>query len=234
MKKTKEIDFAGSVKALANAFIKAKQRMKSLSAVIDTEILRSILEGVRFDFSTKENTAKSIETFEVWTKKNEIYNLKIEAQFSEDKERWDLLVSRQNHGNTKKSTIDEKFFIGDDYSFLTNVSDNLKEYSGYEIELQISKDGEKEKAESFSHAVNKLMAEVERKITKQRYKGLGEMNPEQLWDTTMDPEIRVLLRVNIEDAITSDAMFTTLMGEEVEPRRNFIEKNALNALNIDY
>jgi len=132
--------------------------------------------------------------------------------------------------------ISQDFVHGADYDALAQAANTFRGLLSAEGALVKRGEGERakeEKVDDFRQAMKWLIGEAERATSRQRYKGLGEMNPEQLWETTMDPTVRRLLRVQIDDAIEADRVFTMLMGDEVEPRREFIEQNALRAANID-
>jgi DNA gyrase subunit B len=151
----------------------------------------------------------------------------------EDAERsiWLPQVVATHHGIDNKTLINRDFFVSAEYAGLVGLGkkiNNLLHKGAY------IKRGEKQLAvTTFAEVVTWLMDEAKKGQTIQRYKGLGEMNPDQLWDTTMDPDVRRMLQVTIQDAGSADQIFTTLMGDQVEPRRDFIESNALEVVNLD-
>jgi DNA gyrase subunit B len=146
-------------------------------------------------------------------------------------EGWRLEIRKTRHGISLVSHIDGDFLISGDYQQLKHTAGMLIGLIGAGAEIRRGE--ARAAAYDFRQALEWLLDEAKKNLGIQRYKGLGEMNPEQLWETTMDPQVRRLLKVQIEDAIAADEIFTTLMGEEVEPRRNFIETNALGVRNLD-
>ncbi|MCX7159166.1 MAG: DNA gyrase subunit B, partial [Proteobacteria bacterium] len=151
----------------------------------------------------------------------------IRVRYEDKSERHQLIIERNHHGNIRNSRIDEDFILSGDCLQLENTAGLL---NGLVSAGAIVRREDKEQpVADFGQAMRWLLAEVERSASVQRYKGLGEMNPDQLWETTMDPASRRLLKVQIEDVLAADEIFTKLMGDEVEPRRLFIEQNALIA-----
>ncbi|MGK8439638.1 DNA topoisomerase (ATP-hydrolyzing) subunit B [Ectopseudomonas hydrolytica] len=156
------------------------------------------------------------------------------ASLREDRERhvWLPEVEVKAHGLSSYTTFNRDFFASNDYKTVTALGDqlnNLLEDSAY-----VQRGERKKPVATFKEALDWLMTESTKRHSIQRYKGLGEMNPDQLWETTMDPEVRRMLKVTIEDAIAADQIFNTLMGDAVEPRRDFIESNALAVSNLDF
>ena len=144
----------------------------------------------------------------------------------------EILVVRSHHGSISEARLDVEFAATKDYQNLVGLGTRLKRIFQHQA-VDVRRGERSQSVTGFGQALDWLMDEARRGQTVQRYKGLGEMNPDQLWETTMDPEVRRLLRVNIEDGVAADQVFTTLMGDQVEPRRDFIEQNALMVANLD-
>ena len=156
---------------------------------------------------------------------------RVEVEFDVEHRAYCPLVEILDRGMTRQVLLPRSFFAGPDYRAVSGLAASL---DGLLQEGARVQRGEKShSAASFGEVVEWISAEARRGVDIQRYKGLGEMNPDQLWNTTMDPAVRRMLRVTVDDAVAADQMFTTLMGDQVEPRREFIQSNALSVVNLD-
>ena len=142
-----------------------------------------------------------------------------------------VIIHRTEHGTPSQKFLPREFFESAEYQRIKDLAHTLAGLIGEGA--YVTRGDDRLEVGSFKEAMNWLLDQARKGQTIQRYKGLGEMNPEQLWDTTINPESRRLLRVKIEDVLAADDIFTTLMGDQVEPRREFIEKNALSVANLD-
>ncbi len=208
-----------------------------LSGFMDAEALRAVADGVALNLDTLAEAETSATALEAKLRELNTSGTPatVAGEFDVRTDKPLLRISRQHHGNVKSSIITQDFVLGADYAALAEAAATFRGLLGDGAKV-LRGEGERQKEEKvadFRQAMRWLISEAERTTARQRYKGLGEMNPAQLWETTMDPQVRRLLRVQIEDAIEADRVFTMLMGDEVEPRRDFIEANALRAGNID-
>jgi DNA gyrase subunit B len=203
-----------------------------LTRAIDSAALSAIMTGVTLKLDSVADAEASAQAMREAIKDPSV---EVVVRSDELSDKHMLRIQRMHHGNVRVSVIDADFIDSPDYAVLSAAAATFRGLIGPGALVRRGS-GEKVRESAitdFHQAMAWLRDEAERGVSKQRYKGLGEMNPEQLWETTMDPKVRRLLKVQIEDAIAADQIFTTLMGDDVEPRRAFIELNALQAGNID-
>ena len=226
-----------ALEQLVNQYRTTMDIIKRISRQIPSDILEKMIYSENIatsDFSDKVKV-------EAWSKdlitqldnqdgNGSIYTVSVEHDI--ERNIYYPQFNVRQHGIDKVYNCSYDFIQSPEFAAIVSLNDAI---NGLMEEGAYVKRGEKTKpVTSFEEALNWLMAESKRGQYIQRYKGLGEMNPEQLWETTMDPDTRRMLRVTIEDAIAADQLFTTLMGDHVEPRRNFIEENALKVSNLDF
>ncbi len=225
------------LETLAKQFLSVSASIERLSRRYSPVVLERML----YMPALTEVDLHNVEKIEAWCRELEGRinsqqkageRFEISVSRGEDGKDFTIAVKRLTHGITaSEQKIPSEFFASAEYERIVALGEQLNELLGEGAYVQ--RGDKQQPVDSFKQAIDWLMDEARRGQHIQRYKGLGEMNPEQLWETTMNPETRRMLQVNIEDAVAADEIFTTLMGDQVEPRREFIEKNALTASNLD-
>ncbi len=225
-----------ALESLARQFITILAIFERLSQHIPAEVLEELV-----DLSpVNEATLLDEKAIGAWGEVlSARLNAKSEASVSytvsvkgdDSSNRFGLIVDKRLHGLSNSSELSSEFFNSSDYQPIGQFVEQVGDM--FTAESYINRGERRQEVKRFSEVYYWLLREARKGLNIQRYKGLGEMNPDQLWETTMDPDNRRLLQVRIEDVIAADQVFTTLMGDQVEPRRDFIETNALNVSNLD-
>ncbi|NNC77151.1 MAG: DNA gyrase subunit B, partial [Woeseiaceae bacterium] len=232
-----------ALESLAKEFIAGENIVSRLSRRYDEAVLRAVAKLP----AIKSGDAENLDALSSWTDalsallpkasgdrqasgNGGTYSATLDRG-NEDGEGVRIAITKVQHGIGKTRYLPREFFETQEYRHIVELAEKL---DGLLDDGAYVKRGERQNpVTEFADAVEWLMNEARRGQAIQRYKGLGEMNPDQLWDTTVNPETRRLMQVKVEDAIKADEIFTTLMGDQVEPRREFIEKNALTVSNLD-
>jgi DNA gyrase subunit B len=233
-----------ALESLAKEYIAVEHIFTRLDSRYDAQVLRELSRLPQ----VTSGIADDLDRLEAWTESLSAQLPKVSSDrvrrngngstYTATLERGDadgegirIAVTRIQHGVGTTRYLPREFFETNEYAHIMALSEKLDDLLGEGA--YVSRGDRNMAVTGFSEAIEWLMGEARRGQSVQRYKGLGEMNPDQLWDTTVNPETRRLMQVRIEDAVKADEIFTTLMGDQVEPRREFIEKNALTVSNLD-
>ncbi|MBT7371914.1 MAG: DNA topoisomerase (ATP-hydrolyzing) subunit B, partial [Gammaproteobacteria bacterium] len=231
-----EVISGAELRSLAETYYRVQDRMKRLDRVYPLPVLEQMIYLSRLELEQlgdREQVQSWVGQLSTRLEPFNTSRTQYETTIVEDQERHLFYphISVINHGVRRDYVLNRDFFGSIDYRAFADFSVQINDL--ITAEGQVNKGEKSEHTNSLAAALEWLQKEALRGQSRQRYKGLGEMNPEQLWETTMDPKARTMLRVTIEDAIAADLVFNTLMGDQVEPRREFIEENALAVANLD-
>ena len=236
LKVGKKILTSSALAELSHHHLAVQATIQRLARRYDAKVLQSLLRIPALEEASLKQ-AQSLEDFvtQLQQRLNEVgvvgshYDISLGQDSGSGLH--EVMITRSLHGSVHTFRLNHEFVMSNEYQSMRTLGQRLNEL--FTAEATIERGDKSRQVQNFDEALEWLLDEARRGQNIQRYKGLGEMNPDQLWETTMDPEVRRLLKVSIEDGVAADETFTTLMGDQVEPRREFIEKNALNVANLD-
>ena len=222
------------LKAIAERYYSVRHRIEKLDRVYPTPLINPMVDMSPLsveDLSNRDAVQQFIDALatQVLPVGQETYRFELHEDV--ERSRFYPRAVITNHGIERDYVFDGEFFGSADYEAFVSFGEDMRTL--IPDSAVVHKGERSSPVTDLTSALDWLQAEATRGRTRQRFKGLGEMNPDQLWETTMDPAVRSMLRVTIEDAIAADQVFNTLMGDQVEPRREFIETNALAVANLD-